>query len=113
MADKKISTMANADPLDGTEYVPLVQNGANVKGNTRDIVKSFASVNCGELMLSGVTLFPIIGGTGFGGIIEKGNEFDIVGTGTLGDNEINDGLKLTLRALDENPLQDETKWKIY
>jgi len=31
MADQKISAMSNASTLDGTELVPLVQSGANVK----------------------------------------------------------------------------------
>lgn len=31
MADQKISAMSNASALDGTELVPLVQSGANVK----------------------------------------------------------------------------------
>lgn len=31
MADQKISAMSNASALDGTELVPLVQGGANVK----------------------------------------------------------------------------------
>ena len=31
MADQKISAMPSANPLDGTELVPLVQTGLNVQ----------------------------------------------------------------------------------
>ncbi len=37
MADTKISAMPNASTLDGTELVPLVQSGANVKATVEDI----------------------------------------------------------------------------
>jgi hypothetical protein len=40
MADQKISAMPNALPLDGTELVPLVQSGVNVKA-TLDTIKAF------------------------------------------------------------------------
>lgn len=38
MADTKISAMPAADPLDGTEIVPLVQTGTNVQTTTTDFV---------------------------------------------------------------------------
>jgi hypothetical protein len=37
MADQKISAMPSAATLDGTELVPLVQSGANVKSTVADI----------------------------------------------------------------------------
>jgi hypothetical protein len=37
MANTKISAMTNASPLDGTEFVPLVQSGVNVKATVADI----------------------------------------------------------------------------
>ena len=37
MADTKISAMTSAGALDGTELVPLVQSGVNVKATTQDI----------------------------------------------------------------------------
>lgn len=38
MADTKISAMPNAGTLDGTEFVPLVQSGANVKVTLDDVL---------------------------------------------------------------------------
>lgn len=40
MADEKISAMTSATTLDGTELVPLVQGGANVKGTVADLFVS-------------------------------------------------------------------------
>ncbi len=37
MTDKKISAMTAADTLDGTEIVPVLQGGANVRTTTQDI----------------------------------------------------------------------------
>jgi hypothetical protein len=37
MADTKISAMPDASTLDGTEFVPLVQSGANVKATVADL----------------------------------------------------------------------------
>jgi hypothetical protein len=37
MADTKISAMSNAGTLSGTELIPLVQSGANVKATVDDI----------------------------------------------------------------------------
>ena len=40
MADQKISAMPSAAPLDGTELIPLVQSGANVKA-TIDFIRAY------------------------------------------------------------------------
>lgn len=40
MADQKISAMPSAAALDGTELIPLVQSGANVKA-TLDVLRSY------------------------------------------------------------------------
>ena len=42
MADQKISAMPSAAPLDGTELIPLVQSGANVKA-TIDFIRAYDS----------------------------------------------------------------------
>lgn len=42
MADQKISAMPSASTLDGTELVPLVQGGANVKA-TLDVLRAYDS----------------------------------------------------------------------
>ena len=51
MADTKISAMTSAAALDGTELVPVVQGGANVKATTQAI----ADLAGAGGMLSGVT----------------------------------------------------------
>jgi hypothetical protein len=60
-------------------------------------------------------LFPASGGSGPGGVVLKGNVFDIVLTDPttpviMGGQQVNHGG--TIRALTDNPLQDSTKWKI-
>jgi len=42
MSDQKISAMPNAATLDGTEVIPLVQSGANVKA-TIDVIRAYDS----------------------------------------------------------------------
>jgi len=42
MADQKISAMPSAATLDGTEVIPLVQSGANVKA-TIDVIRAYDS----------------------------------------------------------------------
>jgi hypothetical protein len=42
MADQKISAMPTAAALDGTEVIPLVQSGANVKA-TIDVIRAYDS----------------------------------------------------------------------
>ena len=37
MADKKISELVEADPLDGTEDLPIVKDGSTVRCSTQDI----------------------------------------------------------------------------
>lgn len=120
MADKRISDFDNASALAGDELVALVQNEDNVKITLTEFIRQILglsaefviSVDCGEWDASG-NLFPAVGGTGDGGVVERGNYFKIVGGGTLGESPVQGNQKLILHALYDNPLQDESKWKIY
>ena len=49
MADTKISAMPNASALTGAEYVPIVQDGANVKTTIADI---FATLAYGQMYVA-------------------------------------------------------------
>lgn len=109
MADKKISALNDASILKGAEQTVLVQDGLNVKSTTQDIVNFH---DRGEWDASG-NLFPTQRGSGDTGPVKKNDEWLIVGSGILGESEVEEVLKLNLKALYDNPMQDETKWKIY
>lgn len=120
MADKKTSEFDDAAPLEGDELVALVQAGENVRISLTDFLRQIwglssefvVIVDCGEWDVSG-NLFPTSGGTGLGGMVERGDEFKIVGDGTLGESPVQENQKLILRAMYDDPQQDESKWKIY
>lgn len=58
-----------------------------------------------------VDQFPNSGGSGLGGAIEKGNEWDISVAGTLGGEEVPAGA--TIRAKVDNPGDVLADWRIY
>ena len=55
-------------------------------------------------------LFPTSGGTGIGGAIQAFNIFPIIGSGTLAGENI--ASIFSVMALENNPGQDVTKWKL-
>ena len=55
MADQKISAMPNASALDGTEQIPLVQSGANVK-TTVATLNAFTTNRIALLRTTSLTL---------------------------------------------------------
>jgi hypothetical protein len=95
MADTKISAMTNAAALDGTELVPLVQGGANVKATTQDIADLAGAGGIPSAISTGTdTYFATIAGVttlsqGDAFVIEFGNAntgsstIDISGTGNV------------------------------
>jgi len=109
MADKRISVLNDATTLKGPEVLPLVQDNGNVKVTTETIINFH---DRGEWDASG-NLFPTQRGNGDTGLVKKNDEWIIVGSGVLGASPVEEELKLNLRALYDNPQQDESKWKIY
>ena len=65
MADQKISAMPSANPLDGTELVPLVQTGLNVQATIDDITNYTIGTNSGfgEIYVAGGTTPQTTSGT--------------------------------------------------
>jgi hypothetical protein len=64
MADTKISAMTNALTLTGSEFVPLVQSGANVK-DTLSTVAAFCRGNAGAFSSTVTQTGSITAGTAF------------------------------------------------
>lgn len=67
-------------------------------------------IDCGEHDAS-TDLFPTTGGTGAGGAIKRGNQFDITVAGTLGGVDVEPGA--TIRARVDAPAQVLSNWRIY
>lgn len=108
---KKISALdpvLDAD-LNGSEALAGAKSGGNVKITVEQVADYH---DRGEWDASG-NLFPIQRGSGDTGPVKKNDEWIIVGSGDLGESDVEEALKLNLKALYDNPLQDESKWKIY
>lgn len=80
MADQKISAMPSAATLTGTELVPLVQSGANVKA-TLSTLTAFSRGNAGAFSSSVTQTGSISAGTAF-----TFNTTDYAGGVTLASN---------------------------
>jgi len=109
MADKKISQLDAAGTLTGAELLPGVQSGGNVKVDI-NTVKAFVRSFRGDFDASSNT-FPTSGGTGSGGAIAKGDEFDISVEGTLGGVLCPVGT--TIRARQDVPGNTLANWRIF
>lgn len=66
-------------------------------------------VMCGSFDAS-AGLFPTSGGTGVGGVVQKGNIFPITGAGNLAGEPI--PAIFSAMALQDAPGQDVAKWKL-
>lgn len=108
MADKKISQLPDAGTILGDEVFPFLQGGSNVKGDL-DTLKGFVRSFRGDFNASG-NVFPATGGTGIGGAIAKGDEFDISVSGTLGGEFCPVGT--TIRARQDAPGNTLANWRI-
>lgn len=62
----------------------------------------------------GTPLFPSTGGTGAAGAIQKGNAFEVSVFGYVPGSDESQGVPVgtLLIALEDNPAQDPTKWRI-
>jgi len=74
MADKKISELLEADPLDGTEDLPIVQDGVTVRCSTQDIadiaIKTVkVSLTSSEILALNTTPKVLIAAPGSGKVI--------------------------------------------
>lgn len=111
MANKKISAFdpVTDDNIDGSESLGGVKGAGNVKVTIQQISNYH---DRGEWDASG-NLFPTQRGNGDVSNVKKNDEWLIVGAGSLGDTSVVEANKLSLKALYDNPQQDESKWKIY
>lgn len=73
--------------------------------NTNNVVRHMGNYDASS------NLFPATGGSGAGGAIQKGNEFDITVAGTLGTDDVPAGA--TIRAKVDAPGQTPANWRIY
>lgn len=55
MGKKKISQLSNAATLDGTEYIPMVQNGATVKAPAQNVADLASGVEVTGTLAAGST----------------------------------------------------------
>ena len=74
MADKKISELTEASPLDGTEDLPLVQAGTTVRTSTQDIADlaiktATVSVSSAEILALNGTPKQLVAAPGAGKIL--------------------------------------------
>ena len=74
MADKKISELLEADPLDGTEDLPIVKDGSTVRCSTQDIADLTlkhvkVSLTSAEILALNTTPKSIVAAPGAGKVI--------------------------------------------
>lgn len=67
-------------------------------------------IDCGNVDLSSGNM-PTTGGTGAAGAIRKGNMFTVIEAGTVSGVFIDEGAEI--KAQDNAPGNDLTKWRIY
>lgn len=75
-----------------------------------DVFNMNAIIDCGVFDAS-VNLFPTTGGTGAGGSILRGNQFQVSVEGVINSIAIPEGA--TLQALVNNPGQTTSNWRIF
>ena len=86
-------------------------NTALVEAKTYTDTKGIGHfVDCGEYNLSEFNEYPTTNGTGTDGLILKGNVFTCTSSGTINGLSIPSGS--LLRALVDNPLQEDLDWHI-
>lgn len=96
MADIKISEMPDASPLTGTELIPIVQSGLNVK-STSDSLRSYITGSESGAIFNGLTITAgtensilVFGASGAviadSPLTFNGTDLDVPGTVTVGAN---------------------------
>lgn len=101
-------THANTPLRVGEMLINIIESKPNYSTSGKKPV-----IGCGEWSASSNAFPSGAIGTGTDGAIEYGNEFVLVGDGTIGGDEILEVNKMIARALYDTPGQDAEKWKIY
>lgn len=132
MADRKISefvTMLGSEVDLDNDFFPIVDVNAsdpnkNKKISPREFLRLAAKITGIVSIMDdpydasvgtiGSPLFPSTGGTGAAGAIQKGNAFEVSVFGYVPGSDESQGVPVgtLLIALDDNPAQDPTKWRI-
>jgi hypothetical protein len=87
-----------------------ITNALNTAKEYTDTQSIGHFVDCGEYNLSEFNIYPSTNGTGTDGLILKGNVFNCTSSGTI--NGLNIPAGSLLRALVDNPLQEDLDWHI-
>lgn len=105
MANKKISELATATALDGTELYEIVQGGVNKK-----VAQSVSNQFRGDY--AGTTSFPATGGSYAGGVPASGNRWRLTNTLVIGGTDIY-APGTIIEAAINTPGQTTTNWIKY